>query len=155
VRHVPERPAAIIETATRQDLPAVRALLEGMQLPLDGIDDVGDTMIVARDGSRVVGAAALELYADGALLRSVAVDPAVQGEGLGHRLTEAALQMAEARGAPGVFLLTTTAERFFPRFGFEVIGREEVPASVLASVEFRSACPATAVVMRTRLPQTR
>ena len=50
-----------------------------------------------------------------------------------------------------VFLLTTTAERFFPKFGFEQIARDDVPPSVQASVEFRSACPASAIVMRKRL----
>jgi amino-acid N-acetyltransferase len=50
-----------------------------------------------------------------------------------------------------VFLLTTTAEKFFPRFGFEQIAREDVPPSVQASVEFTSACPTSAIVMRKRL----
>ena len=142
----------IIDAATAGDLPGVRQLLRGHHLPLDGVDDHLQTMIVARDGSEIVGTAALELYGDGALLRSVAVDARQQGQRLGHQLTEAALQLAQARGAREVFLLTTTAERFFPRFGFERITREDVPASVQASVEFRSACPASAIVMRMRLP---
>jgi amino-acid N-acetyltransferase len=54
-----------------------------------------------------------------------------------------------------VFLLTTTAERFFPKFGFEQIARDEVPASVKASVEFRSACCASAIVMRKQLAPAR
>ena len=70
---------------------------------------------------------------------------------MGHHLTEAALNLARTRGADTVFLLTTTAEKFFPRFGFEPISREDVPASVQASIEFQSACPASAVVMRKRL----
>jgi amino-acid N-acetyltransferase len=145
----------IIEAATPRDLPDVRTLLERHHLPIDGVDDLVDTMIVARDHAHVVGAAALELYADGALLRSVAVDPAVQGQRLGHRLTEAALHVARARGMPSVFLLTTTADRFFPKFGFEPITRADVPGSVQASVEFRSACPASAVVMRKQLAASR
>jgi amino-acid N-acetyltransferase len=112
-------------------------------------------MIVAREDGQVVGTASLELYADGALLRSLAVDPARQGHRLGHQLIEAALRLAETRGAGRVFLLTTTAERFFPRFGFEEIARDEVPASVQASVEFQSACPASAIVMRKRLAPAR
>jgi amino-acid N-acetyltransferase len=112
-------------------------------------------MVVARRGSRIVGVAALELYADGALLRSVAVDPSAQGQQLGHRLTEAALQMARAHAVPAVFLLTTTAEPFFRRFGFQSIARADVPASVHASIEFRSACPASAAVMRKQLGGTR
>ena len=143
----------VIDHASDRDLPAVHRLLEQHHLPLDGVDAHVANMLVARDGTRIVGAAALELYADGALLRSVAVDPAVQGQRLGHRLTEAALQLAHDRGTATVFLLTTTAEGFFPKFGFEQISRADVPASVQASIEFHSACPASAVVMRKRLTQ--
>ena len=104
--------------------------------------------MVARDAGQVVGAAALELYADAALLRSVVVDASVRGQGVGQQLTVSALALANELGVSTVFLLTTTAADFFPRFGFERITREDVPASVRASVEFQSACPASAVVMR-------
>jgi amino-acid N-acetyltransferase len=141
----------MIEPANEQDLPEVRSLLQRVSLPLEGVDEHVNTMLVVRAGGRVVGTVALELYADGALLRSVAVDPRCQGERLGHELTEAALRLAAQNGAGTVFLLTTTAEHFFPKFGFEPIGRDDVPASVQASVEFQSACPASAIVMRKRL----
>ena len=141
----------MIQAASANDLPAVQDLLRRCALPLDGVDDHIGSMLVARDGAAIVGTAALELYDGGALLRSVAVDPEQQGQGLGQRLTEAALQLAAARGANAVFLLTTTAERFFPKFGFEAIARDDVPVSVRASVEFQSACPASAIVMRKRL----
>jgi amino-acid N-acetyltransferase len=143
----------MIEAATDRDLPQVHRLLEQHHLPLDGVDDHVGTMIVAREGSQVVGAAALELYSDGALLRSVAVETAQQGRHLGHQLTEAALRLAQERGVEAVFLLTTTAQRFFPKFGFEQIARDEVPVSVQASVEFTSTCPASAIVMRKRFSQ--
>ncbi len=141
----------MIESATEQDLPEVRSLLRRVSLPLAGVDEHVDTMLVARAEGHVVGTVALELYADGALLRSVAVDPRCQGERLGHELTEAALSLAARNGVRTVFLLTTTAERFFPKFGFEQIGRDQVPPSVQGSREFQSACPASATVMRKRL----
>jgi amino-acid N-acetyltransferase len=141
----------MIEAASQRDLPGICSLLERLSLPTEGIADHVSTTLVAREGSRIVGTAALELYAEGALLRSVAVDPDLQGRRLGHRLTEAALRLAETHGADAVFLLTTTAEQFFPRFGFEPIPRESVPPTVRASVEFQSACPASALVMRRRL----
>jgi amino-acid N-acetyltransferase len=140
-----------IRPAQQGDMPAVRALLAAQQLPLDGIDAYVETMVVAKDNDAVVGAAAVELYADGALLRSVVVSPGAQGQGLGRRLTEAALNIATRHEARAAFLLTTTAEQFFPKLGFERIAREEVPQSVQASVEFQSACPASATVMRKRL----
>lgn len=137
-----------MERARADDLPAVRHLLELHRLPLDGIDAHIATMVVARDGDTVVGAAALELYEGAALLRSVVVAAGRQGAGLGCKLTDAALTMAARYGVREVFLLTTTAEGFFPRFGFRPIPRDEVPVSVRMSVEFQSACPDSAVVMR-------
>ena len=141
----------VIQAAEASDLPAVRRLLETQHLPLDGVDEHVSTMVVAKKGSEVLGAAAVELYADGALLRSVVVDPTARGQGLGHRLSDAALSIAKDRGTRTAFLLTTTAEKFFPKLGFEQIVRDNVPASVQASIEFQSACPASAVVMRKRL----
>jgi arsenate reductase len=140
--------AMIIEAASVKDLPEVLRLLEQQHLPLDGVAAHVRTMLVAREDTQIVGTAALELYADGALLRSVAVDSAWQGRGIGHRLTEATLELAASRGVTDVFLLTTTAGTFFPRFGFAEITRGDVPASVQASIEFQSACPASAIVMR-------
>jgi amino-acid N-acetyltransferase len=144
----------VIDAATPCDLPAVRKLLEQQHLLLDGIDEHLQTLLVSREGSNVVGAAGLELYADGALLRSVAVDPALQGQRVGHQLVDAALQLAQRHGAPAVYLLTTTAADYFPRFGFEPVARADVPASVQASVAFRAACCASAAVMRRRLGVT-
>ena len=141
----------LVEPATPPDLPAVLALLERFALPVEGVAQCLGRMVVARDGVQVVGAAAVESYAQGALLRSVVVDPVRQGEGVGQRLVAAALEMARRDGAEAVFLLTTTAEGFFPKFGFEAIPRAEVPSSVRASVEFQSACPASAVAMRAAL----
>jgi amino-acid N-acetyltransferase len=61
------------------------------------------------------------------------------------------LNIAQRCDMKAVFLLTTTAEQFFPRLGFEPISRADVPESVQASVEFQSACPASATVMRKQL----
>jgi amino-acid N-acetyltransferase len=141
----------VIEPARRSDLPHVHRLLTQCNLPLAGVDDHLDTLLVAREGTHVLGTAALELYEDCALLRSVAIDPSRRGRGLGHQLTEAALRHAQSQGVRTVFLLTTTAERFFPKFGFEQIARDEVPGPVQRSVEFHSACPASAAVMRKQL----
>ena len=75
------------------------------------------------------------------------VAPAARGRGLGQRLTEAAVTLAQSLGMPAVHLLTTSAESYFPKFGFVRTSRGEVPASVKQSIEFRSACPASAIVM--------
>ena len=137
-----------IERARPDDAPEVLGLLARNHLPLEGLLDHLATTLVVRQNGQIIGSAALEVYPDGALLRSVAVAPEAQGRGLGHQLTAAAIRMAEALNVPAIYLLTTTAERYFPKFGFERIARTDVPATVQTSIEFTSACPASAAVMR-------
>jgi amino-acid N-acetyltransferase len=137
-----------IERAHSSDAAALRALLEEHQLPIAGLSDHLQTTLVAKLRGAVVGSAGLEVYTDGALLRSVAVTRGHQGQHLGRDLTAAAIELARTMGTPAIYLLTTTAERYFPKFGFERIQRSDVPSSVQASVEFTSACPVSAVVMR-------
>lgn len=137
-----------IERARPGDLEEILALLAASQLPLAGLHDHLATTLVARDGARIVGSAALERYADGVLLRSVAVLAECRGRRHGRDLTEAAIRLAHACRTPAIYLLTTTAEDYFRQYGFQSISRDDVPATVQASVEFRSACPASATVMR-------
>lgn len=136
-----------IEPAKSGDLPAILSLLERGGLPAAGLDQHLEAAVVAREGTRVIGCAAIELYGQAGLLRSVAVDPAARGLGLGIRLTEAALALARGRGVRTVYLLTETAAQFFPRFGFRPIPREEVAPAVRRSVEFTEACAVTAQAM--------
>lgn len=141
----------VIERAHAADAVDVVGLVTGSGLPPDGLAAHLATTLVARDRGEIVGTTALEMYEDGALLRSVAVAAGRRGGGLGCALVDAAIQFARERGAPALYLLTTTAERFFQKFGFEPIARADAPAGVQTSVEFTSACPATATVMRKRL----
>ena len=99
-----------IERAAAGDAAAVLALLTENRLPVAGLLEHLPTTIVARQDGKVVGCAALEVYADGALLRSVAVAPALQHHGIGQSLTAAALQLANDLKLPAVYLLTTTAD---------------------------------------------
>jgi amino-acid N-acetyltransferase len=144
-----------IGPARPEDGTGIVHLLTASGLPPDGVLDHLHTAVVARRAGRVVACAALEVYGDGALLRSVAVDPAERGTGLGRAVTEAALALASRLGADPIFLLTTTAERYFPRFGFSIVPRSEVPRGVLQSIEFRSLCPASSTVMRRWQPGAR
>jgi amino-acid N-acetyltransferase len=142
------RVSPTLRAARPDDRPAAEALLGALDLPLAGLDACFSTSWVAEaaDGP-LVGLAGVELYPDGALLRSVAVHPDWRGTGLGRALVGRALDGARAAGARDAYLLTTTAERWFPRFGFVAIARDEVPPGVRQSIEFREACPASAVVM--------
>ena len=137
--------------ATTADLPDILALLETSALPVAGIERHVSTTLVARDNGKISGCAAVEIYGTAGLLRSVAVEPERRGEGLGQKLTAAALELAREHGVHDVYLLTTTAGDFFPRFGFTPIARNQMDPALAASEELRGACPASAVAMRARL----
>jgi amino-acid N-acetyltransferase len=138
-----------LRTATAADLPAVLALLGRTGLPTEGVvSDVLPDFVIAEDEGTLVGVVGLEVYRESALLRSAAVEESWRGSGVGRALIDRALALAQERGIRDVFLLTTTAEHYFPRFGFACVGPESVPDGVRASAEFQGACPSTAVIMR-------
>lgn len=133
------------------DLGAVERLLSASNLPLDGVRESLLAFVVAavRTDARedIIGVAGLEVCGDNALLRSVAVDPKWRSHGLGRALVTRVIADAESRGIHALYLLTTTAEHYFPSFGFREIARDLVPDEVQATAEFQSACPASATVM--------
>jgi amino-acid N-acetyltransferase len=140
-------PAATLRPARASDLAAVERLLTASQLPLEGVREALPTFIVAESGADIVGVAGLELCCDNALLRSVAVHDAWRSHGLGRALVTRAIAEAEARGINALYLLTTSADRYFPTFGFHAISRDVVPEDIRSTAEFREACPASATVM--------
>jgi len=140
-----------IELALEADRPAIEALLAGSGLPLDGLEIALPTAVVARADDSVVGCAAVEPYGSVGLLRSVCVAADLRGTGLGHELVKAAEELAASRGIGELYLLTETAEAWFPRLGYLPTTRDAVPATLAASAEFDGACPQSAVVLHKRL----
>jgi amino-acid N-acetyltransferase len=148
-------PDIVIRQAVVEDLPAVERLLVSSDLPIDGVADSLCEFVVAESNERIVGVVGLELCCEHGLLRSTAVDPEFRDRGLGWLLVERIIAEAEARGIRALYLLTTTAERYFPSFGFVVSSRDAVPDPIRATTEFVSACPASATVMCLALPTQR
>ena len=77
---------------------------------------------VAEQRGRLVGLLVLEPAADHLLLENVAVDPDVQGNGVGSRLLRLAEEQAEAQGLNEVRLYTNAAMTenltYYPRHGY-------------------------------------
>ena len=143
---------AALRAATDADLLAIERLLTSSGLPTSGVAEALRGFVVAESNREIVGVVGLELCCDEyALLRSTAVAPDWRGTGLGRRLVTHAIAEAESRGIKALYLLTTTAERYFPSFGFVKTQRDAVPDEVKRSVEFREACPASATVMSLEL----
>jgi amino-acid N-acetyltransferase len=139
-----------IRAATPADTTAIEALLRAADLPLAGVSSA--RFAVAEHAGAVIGTAGLEVRGDAGLLRSVAVADEWRGHGVGEALVRAVLDEASRCKLDPVVLLTTTAPAWFPRFGFEVTQRADVPATLLQSAEFTGACPDSAVVMSCHPP---
>ena len=136
-----------LRAAVPGDTLAIERLLASHQLPTIGVSEGSVDLFVADDGGEVVGAIGLEVRGAYALLRSAVVDDARQGKGIGRALVERVLAEARARRLRAVYLLTATAERYFPAFGFARTDRAAAPVEMQATDEFTHACDATAVAM--------
>lgn len=141
-----------LRRAETADMDAVRALLTGAGLPLDGIDEAFAHGVVAVADGVIVGAAAIEPYGADGLLRSVVVEPGLRGTGIGGAVVAAAEAVAAGVGVRDLYLLTETATRWFPRLGYEVLDRAAAPDAIAGSVEFTVSCVDTGLLMHRRLP---
>ncbi|QAT82726.1 Amino-acid acetyltransferase [Corallococcus coralloides] len=137
-----------IRAARPGDLVAIQALLSSAGLPLQGVTEHLPHFHVAEQAGALLAVAGLEVYATGGLLRSVAVAEKVKGLGVGSNLVRRVLAQADEDRLPALYLLTTTAADYFPRFGFVRIDRGMLPPELNSSEELRGACPASAIVMR-------
>lgn len=136
-----------IRPAGLADIPAIERLLRADHLPTVGIREGSVALFVAADGGDVIGVIGLEVRGRSGLLRSAAVAADRRGEGLGARLVATILDEAKRRELDALCLLTTTAERYFPRFGFARTTREAIPVLLRDTDEVAHACPGSAVVM--------
>ncbi|GEM85628.1 arsenic resistance N-acetyltransferase ArsN2 [Meiothermus granaticius] len=134
-------------TATSADLPEVFRLLQASGLPIAGVPEHIHDFILALDGERVVACAGLETHSEAGLLRSLAVEADYRSQGLGGKLTQGILELAESRGLHSVSLLTTTAQNYFSRFGFVPVERSALPPALAASEELRGVCSERAAAM--------
>lgn len=136
-----------LRPARTSDGSAIEALLLSNGLPTAGAGEHLEHYIVAVSNGDIVGCAGAEVYDDIALLRSVAVAPGLQRQGIGRLLVEHLLQDAKRWQIRQLFLLTATATEYFARHGFKQIPKHQAPAALKASAEFQGACPASATFM--------
>jgi amino-acid N-acetyltransferase len=96
-------------------------------------EDVQEFWVAERDG-RVLGCGALHvMWEDLAEVRTVAVDPASRGQGIGSLLLARLLDNARDLGVRRLFCLTFETE-FFARHGFAAVEAVPVDLSVQAEL---------------------
>jgi amino-acid N-acetyltransferase len=144
--------AVRIRDANAGDLDSVLALLNENDLPVDGVSEFfGPAYAVAEERNQILGAAGVELFGETGLFRSAVVHESARGRGIGESLTRDRIDWARGQEVIDLYLLTTTTENYFPRFGFERVNREKVPPAIAATREFTTLCPSSALVMRLTL----
>jgi N-acetylglutamate synthase-like GNAT family acetyltransferase len=138
-----------VQVAADADRPVIRSLLAEARLPVADIDQASDlTFWIVRSATgKTLAAIGLERRGTVALLRSLIVVPEQRQLGLRRALVSAVERYAAGAEIEQLVLLTETAEPFFRRLGYSVIDRDEAPATVTSTAEFRTLCPATAVCM--------
>lgn len=116
----------IIRKATADDIPAINALIEryvtdGILLPrtFRELEDLLESYFVAEIDGAMVGCAALDVYNRKlAEIRSLAVAPEAQGNGVGKLLVQACIELAQERDILEVMAISSK-ENFFKSCGFD------------------------------------
>ncbi len=142
----------IVAIRPRPKLRSALSLLESAALPVSDLTDAHlEHFFLCGPESAPTGLVGLEICDSDALLRSLVVAPESRSGGIGSALVQHAEAHARTLGARAVFLLTTTAEEFFSRRGYERVPRESAPASIRNTREFAELCPSTSTFMVKKL----
>ena len=139
--------AVSIRPARKGDEAAIQGLLRLAELPSEDVSEHLETFLVAVVGGEIVGTVGLEVTGSSGLLRSLAVAVPLRGIGLGKLLYGEIVEKARSLGIQRLGLLTTTAEGFFARVGFEKEKRSDIPPFLALSKEYKIYCASTAVIM--------
>lgn len=136
-----------IRAAAPSDGVVICDMLAAAGLPVADLTTSAVEFLVAETDGAVIGAVGLEPHAPSGLLRSLVVLPHARGLGIGVALVDALERHAQSRGLSRLVLLTETAGAFFARRGYVPVDRASMPAEILATAEFQSLCPASALCL--------
>ncbi|MFZ6001447.1 MAG: arsenic resistance N-acetyltransferase ArsN2 [Bacteroidota bacterium] len=140
-----------LRKASSADLEKILALLSSHQLPVADVGKHLEHFIVAETNGQIIGCIGMEVYVDQALLRSFAVDKNYQGRGVGETLYQQLRAYATSKKISTFHLLTTTAESYFSKRGFQLADRNTSPVAIKSTSEFTELCPSTARYMAVKL----
>lgn len=118
--------AVQVRHATTDDLTNIsdfikRFVNDGKLLPrtFSELESLVDTLFIAEMNDAIVGCAALEIYSPKlAEIRSLAVAPEAQGNGVGKKLVTACVELAHERNIFEIMAISSS-EDFFKACGFD------------------------------------
>ena len=140
--------SAGVDIAAGPTRSGAERLLASTDLPTSDLSDVllQDFFYIGT-AAQPTGLVGLELYGECALVRSLVVAMSARARGAGSTLLEHAESHARSQGVRSLYLLTTTAEKFFGRRGYTRVPRESAPQSIRSTREFADICPASSAFM--------
>jgi amino-acid N-acetyltransferase len=126
----------VVRRARTSDVPAIKQLVDTyagrilLEKNLVTLYEAVQEFWVAEYEGKVVGCGALHvLWSDLGEVRTVAVDPAMTGHGVGHSIVDRLLEVARELQLQRLFVLTFETQ-FFGRHGFTEIEGTPVTAEV-------------------------
>ncbi len=126
----------VVRRARTSDVPAIKQLVDTyagrilLEKNLVTLYEAVQEFWVAEHEGNVVGCGALHvLWSDLGEIRTVAVDPAMTGRGIGHAIVDRLLDVARELQLKRLFVLTFETE-FFGKHGFTEIEGTPVTAEV-------------------------
>ena len=140
-----------IRKAAENEYRAIIHLLASNALPTGDIYEKNITLFVGLIDNEIVATIGIEQYDKVALLRSLCVKEGFKNQKLGTKMLSYLLSFCASENIETLYLLTTTAERYFVRYGFKKISRDETPKSIQNTREFQDICPASAIIMELKL----
>lgn len=128
----------MIRAATIHDVPRIQQVINShaelgrmlFKSFAQLFEDLRDFAVYVDEEGKVVGCTAVTIiWADLAEVRSLAVDDAWRGRGIGRQLVEWCVEEARRLGIRKLMSLTYE-QRFFEKLGFEVVPKEALPLKV-------------------------
>ena len=141
----------VFRFAENNDLSRIHEFLEEVSVPHYDIDKHISNFFLAEEDTELIGICGIEIMNNTALLRSLAVKAAARNNGIGKLLLNKVKNYAKLNNIKKLFLLTTTASKFFKNTGFTGINREQVPPEIKNTKEFRNMCPSSAICMAQKI----
>lgn len=141
----------ILRKAQENEYRAIIHLLASNALPTADIYEKNITLFVGVHGSEIIATIGIETYGNVALLRSLCVKEGYKNQKVGEQILSYLITLCKHENIEALYLLTTTAEHYFLRHGFEKITRENTPLHIQQTREFKDICPSSAVIMCLKL----
>jgi len=137
-----------VKQAGNDDLMALNQLLKDNALPeVSSIRSTDIYYVALNYKFEIVAAIGLEEYEAYGLLRSMVVHDAFRNRGLAGMLVEKIEKIANEQKRKAIYLLTTTADKYFLQKKYAVVSRNDVPLAIQRSSEFSDICPVSAIIM--------